>query len=80
MVDPETGETPEEQELAKATQPFLDALAAVNCQTQEDEPGLVTAENYNPPNDGDGSGASDDEGARETAPRLNAFGSDSARW
>lgn len=33
VVDPHTGETPEERELAIATQRFLDALAAVDRYT-----------------------------------------------
>eukprot|EP00435_Cladocopium_sp_Y103_P030435 s1773_g7.t1 len=95
-VDPNTGETPEEQELARATQAFLAALAAVDAaqphivavpealedDTPEDAPGVVSAENYQPPDEGEGSGPSEDEGTSDDpgVPRFNAFGNDSAGW
>ena len=67
VVDPHTGETPEEQELARATQRFLDALAA------RAEPGVETAEGYNPPeasDDGSGPHSSDGADGEETHASL----------
>jgi len=76
VVDPHTGETPEEQELARATQRFLDTLAA------RAQPGVETAEGYNPPEaSDDGSGPHSSDGADgEEPPRFIAFGVDREGW
>ena len=89
MVDL-TDETPAEMELSRATRQFLAALEAVDRETDEaaaasteppEVPGMETAENYQPPDDGDGSGPSSDEDRDDPGvPRFNAFGGDSAGW
>eukprot|EP00435_Cladocopium_sp_Y103_P075752 s366_g64.t1 len=93
VVDPNTGETPEEIELSRATQAFLAALAAVDAtqphvvepvpRAIEDAPGMMTAEDYNPPEDdeeGSGPHTSDAEANEETHPRFNAFGGNNEGW
>lgn len=82
VVDPDTGETPEEPALAVATQQFLEALAAVDRQTDArlEEPGVESAARYNPPersDEGSGPHSWDND---EEAPRFNAFGGDRDGW
>eukprot|EP00435_Cladocopium_sp_Y103_P029545 s3663_g7.t1 len=93
VVPPKRTVEPDSQRLQRATQAFLAALAAVDASQPhvvepvpraiEDAPGMMTAEDYNPPEDdeeGSGPHTSDAEADEETHPRFNAFGGNNEGW